>query len=104
MSISTMDIEYSPDMGGKEGLSALGYSRVYKSEDTEFWAMDTKSHRYQISFNRFVSLNRLDSAYLCKATCVVRDDGGWATAMQLSACEMEACARRMRELEAEVDG
>ncbi len=97
MIMSTMDIEYSPDMGGKEALSALGYSRVYKSEDTEFWAIDTKSHRRQISFNRF------GRAYLCEATYVVRDDGGWATAMQLSACEMEACARRMRELEAEVE-
>ena len=26
--LSTMDLEWSPDMGGKEGLSALGYKRV----------------------------------------------------------------------------
>ena len=26
--LSTMDLEWSPDMGGKEGLSALGYERV----------------------------------------------------------------------------
>ena len=26
--LSTIDLEWSPDMGGKEGLSALGYERV----------------------------------------------------------------------------
>lgn len=44
MTISTMDTPFSPDMGGKEGLSALGWSRVRLMGDDgyppELWGND----------------------------------------------------------------
>lgn len=50
MTLSTMDIPFSPDMGGREGLSAMGYSRTKKTACYELW--QSSSYTAEISLSR----------------------------------------------------
>ena len=94
MTLSTMDIPFSPEMGGKEGLSALGWSRVRRmgtplgSPDypPELWAKSKfEGPRVAISTN--------GACFFDQRT--IDEDAQWA-----SADEMRAVLKRIEELKA----
>ena len=90
MTLSTMDIPYSPDMGGKEALSALGWSRTLKRDHYEQWKKDDDP--------------------TCMIAITVTGGNGYADGrysddedtygLPLAHDELLACARRIEELRA----
>lgn len=96
--LSTMDIEWSPDMGGKEGLSALGYSRIRPMAKggypRECWQKDSTASWEVVCI-------AIDSENACKFT--VDRDNDWESPSYMSVQEMASCIKRCGELEEDTD-
>lgn len=98
MTLSTMDIPYSPDMGGKEALSALGWSRANKGEFCEQWKFDfTDKDGLKSIAVLFFSFKPFKGPWLVRSTVCNRRE---QKARFLTSDEMRACIKRIEELEA----
>ena len=88
--LSTMDVGWSEDMGGKEGLSALGWSRNrIKGEygyQPELWVNDENDMLW-VSPDGAKMTHRLKNA-------------GYDIALEIGVCEMKSCIKRCEELRA----
>ena len=93
MELSTMDIAFSPDMGGKEGLSALGYSRVHPMGSDgyprELWQKSSTASWEVVKL-------AIGKTSVCKF-CYDTDDG-MENPTYMTVPEMKACIRRCEEL------
>ena len=87
MTLSTMDIPFSPEMGGKEGLSALGYSRTKKTACYELW--QSSIYIAEISLKR-----------QCGTEWMAKFKSALGNAVAADAKQLIAAARRIEELEA----
>lgn len=98
MTLSTMDIPCSPDMGGKEALSALGWSRASRGEFCEHWEFDfTDKDGLEATAALFFSFKPFNGPWRVRSTVCNRRE---QKARFLTADEMRACIRRIEELEA----
>ena len=91
MTLSTMDIPFSPEMGGKECLSALGCSRTHRHEAFERW-----QHEDGESVIVFTPDGLTSSRWLA---CAHYNDGV-EHPLPLTKAELAACILRIKELEA----
>lgn len=93
--LSTMDLEPSEDMGGKEMLSALGYECTNQMGNglLSDWPLETwRRVEDPLAGRAFIGLSGE------KARRYMFDDGCFATPLPFSYEEMLACAKRMQEL------
>lgn len=93
--MSTMDIPFSPEMGGSEALSALGYSRVQcaSADRHEIWSKNNYNREsYIMSFTKI----ELSATYAMKYSQDAKDDG--YSRMVMSIPETQACIMRCKEL------
>lgn len=91
--LSTMDMPFSPDMGGKEALSALGYSRVKAGEqETERWEQSSTT-KWPIE-NVYIVFS--ESYGACRLA--IDTDDNTESPCYMSMQEMQACIKRINEL------
>ena len=89
--LSDMELPWTDEMGGKEGLSSLGYSRRFRSDELEVWATDS----YPVYKLRFL---REDGMWGCEPTELMRG-ARYAVVGLMFRRELLSAAKRIAELE-----
>ena len=99
--LSTMDLEWSHDMGGKEGLSALGYERVEQLTGvTERW-VPTKNPEKWVKEEPFTYMDAYIYLFEDRAAKLRMDfmDKYRGTEYEyMTVQEMTSCIKRCQEL------